>query len=229
MMHWKKLLFWYRQLPPSNSSWQDYFNRFTDRRIGKTPLPDVRFVVLDVESSGLNPEKDRILALSALVVQDSCIQVPDVLECFVKQPMQWAKKQVEVHGILPGSSSVRISEEELAKKLRAFIGTAVLVGHHANFDRAILNALFLRIGLPGLKNPWVDTATLAQRVWGLQEAYRHTDLDSLCRWYDIRTYDRHTASGDAFLTAQLFLKLCARLEKRGVRNLEALLKPPRIW
>ncbi|MFM8450313.1 MAG: PolC-type DNA polymerase III [Haliscomenobacter sp.] len=208
--------------------WADYQAKFVNDSKRKEPIQSLRFVVLDTESSGLNPAVDCILSVSAVAVEGARIEVADFFECYVQQPAAQAARQIEIHGILPGSDLLRVSERELAEKMVAFIGSAVLVGHHSDFDRAILQALFRRVGLPALLNTWVDTAQLARRVQGGHEQGWLADLDTLCVEYGIQPTDRHTSSGDAFLTARLFLKLCAQLEKRGIRTLEDLLRRPRI-
>lgn len=216
-----------KKKPPMDEEayWERYQTCFSTAARLSELIPCVRFVVLDIESSGLHPLEDRILSFSAISVEDGRIGVSDLLECYIYQPEKWAVQQVEIHGIMPGSSRERLTERELAEKLLDFIGAAVLVGHHSDFDRAILNAMFRRLGHSGLRNQWLDTAQLALRVGDIPEG-KYPDLDSLCTLYGIIPYDRHTATGDAYLTARLFLKLCARLEKRGVRNLKALLNTP---
>ena len=80
-----------------------------------------------------------------------------------------------------------------------------------------------------LKNKVLDTSHLARRL-ALKPQHARPGtfgLDNLCRLYQIPMHDRHTAGGDAFITAVLLLKLLARLRKRGVHTLGDLLKAKR--
>lgn len=100
------------------------------------------------------------------------------------------------------------------------MGGDTLVAHHAAFDIAMVEMLVTQeTGQPFvLHNPRLDTAHLARKIEnGNRSAdmvnHSHYSLDRLCKRFDITMYDRHTAWGDALITAKLLLKL-----KRKVRE-----------
>ena len=105
-----------------------------------------------------------------------------------------------------------------------FLGGAVLIGHHVAFDVEVLDRLVRRnLGFP-LLNRSYDTLALARRVdrqLGDPDGVRPDELglEALCDRYGVEIEGRHTAMGDAFATALLFLKLLARLKERRVRTL----------
>jgi DNA polymerase-3 subunit epsilon len=74
----------------------------------------------------------------------------------------------------------------------------------------MINQALSRFGLGKLKNDRMDTAAMHQKWKGLQQEEHHT-LDELCSFFNIPLNDRHTASGDAYITALLFLKLKKKL------------------
>jgi len=198
--------------------------RWADR---KRPLDEVRFVVLDTETTGLDPARDRVLEVAAVGVRGSSIAVSDGLDLRVRQHLT-TPGGVEVHEITPGEAAKGIPEKDVARRLLAFLGGAVLIGHNVAFDVAVLGRLVRRtLGFP-LLNRSYDTLALAGRVDRRlldpeAVARDQLDLEALCRRYDVDIEGRHTAMGDAFATALLFLKLLARLKERRVRTLGDLL------
>jgi DNA polymerase-3 subunit epsilon len=103
------------------------------------------------------------------------------------------------------------------------------VGHHIGFDLEILKNFLKPFGITQLKNPVIDTYHLAVR---LEHGPLHElssirkeeySLDALCKRYHLSLDDRHTAAGDAFLTAQLFLKLLAKAQSKGINTFQSLL------
>lgn len=191
-------------------------------------MEEVSFVVFDTETTGLNVQKDRLLSIGAVRIKNGQFSVQDRLECYLHQAYQPDRQTVAVHGILPGERGGSLSEEESLRRFLGYIGGDVLVAHHAGFDLAMLNAGLSRLGCGKLQNKVADTGVLARRVAGSQPLSRAGTygLDQLCEQYHIPKSDRHTAPGDAFITALLFMKLLYRLKKRGVDTLGRLLSAP---
>lgn len=213
------------RVPPEFDAYRDAQPRWADR---KRPLDEVRFVVLDTETTGLDPARDRVLEVAAVGVLGSCIAVSDCLDLRVRQHLT-TPGGVDIHEITPGEAAKGLPEEDVARRLLAFLGGAVLIGHHVAFDVVALDRLVRRnLGFP-LLNRSYDTLALARRVDRQhrepEEAVppAERDLDALCRRYDVEIEGRHTALGDSFATALLFLKLLARLKERRVRTLGDLI------
>ncbi|RZJ74997.1 MAG: 3'-5' exonuclease, partial [Flavobacterium sp.] len=85
-----------------------------------------------------------------------------------------------------------------------------LVSHNVNLDIEMINQALKRLDLGRLKNPVMDTNTLFQR-WKDYPEDRQATLDELCDVLKVRNSDRHTASGNAYITAIVFLKLKRKL------------------
>ncbi len=198
--------------------WTDYLRLHQDRLSGQTPLAEIPFTVIDTETTGLEKGNRHLLAVGGVKVRGGRILVENSWECRIRQVYDPATSAVEVHGLLPGTEGALEIEEALRRTIR-FIGSDVLVGHGVDFDRRVFNEALQGLGAGPLKNPVVDTLRLAKRLErpNLTVPAGYHGLDELCRRYGIRPADRHTAAGDAFLTAQLLLKLLARLEDRRVR------------
>jgi DNA polymerase-3 subunit epsilon len=110
------------------------------------------------------------------------------------------------------------------QELLPLLHGAVVVGHHINFDAAMIDRALRRRFDVGLRNPLVDTANLAQVAIDAfaKTGYanqRPPTLDEVCSHLEIMTMERHTAAGDAFTTAELFLLLCARMRQQLKRPL----------
>ncbi len=204
--------------------WMAYAKSF-DLGLPET-LNDIRFVVFDTETTGLDIEKDRILSIGALALQNNTITVNQGFEVYLYQHFYHAKN-IAVHGILEEESKPRITELEAIQLSLAFLGNSVLVAHHAGFDRAMINQALQRHGLPKLKNKFLDTSVLYKRTLiasPLLQKKDHYSLDELAEKFDIPTTDRHTALGDAYITAIAFLKILGKLEGKRNFSVKGLLK-----
>lgn len=216
----------FRSSTPLAPEWEAYREHFLAALSTKTPIEEVSFVVLDLETTGLDTRKDRMLSLGAIRVQNMEIRIEDRMEYFVQQDTYAPNQSIGIHGIMPEQAAEGIPEEEVVKKLLRFLGSSVIVGHHIGFDVAILNRATKRIYGKTLRNKVIDTVNLVRKWDSLSHSlpHRHPSLDEACKNWDIPLHERHTAAGDAFLTALLFLKLCGKLRSSGIKTLAALLR-----
>lgn len=204
--------------------WKDYLADCADAVDLDTPLDKIPFVVFDTETTGLNVKNDQILSIGAVRLQGWEIKVEESLDFFVHQVYEPVKSTVEIHGIVPKDREDSLEEVQAIRCFLEFIKNSVLVGHHVAFDVAMINAALNEIVGGKLCNTSIDTIRLARRLMPPSPLTPSVSLtlDELCRQYNISLNDRHTAAGDAFLTALLFLKLMRRLQKRGVHTLRDL-------
>lgn len=192
---------------------------------GRTPVGALKIVVLDAETTGLVVERDKILSLAAAEVENWRMPMARMHSWLVYQSKASANDAVAVHGITPAETARGESEKAVVGELMTMLSGAVIVGHHIGFDAAMLNIAMRRHYKVGLYNQLVDTALLAM---GELEAFRRTGyanqrppgLEELCAHCGIPMMERHTAEGDVFTTAELFMMLCLRRRKRIGRPLE---------
>ena len=188
----------------------------------RTPLATVPFVVLDAETTGFKIETDRMLSLATVAVRGGQIAVRETRTWLIHQPATPVTEAVAVHGILPCESARGMAERAVLLELLPVLAGAILVGHHVRFDAAMIHAAMRRHFGTGLRNPLVDTAHFAM---GTLEAFRKSGymnqrpptLEEVCSLCGIQPVERHTAVGDAFTTAEVFLLLCGRV-RRMVRH-----------
>ena len=185
--------------------WETYLTYFEENQ-----SKEKRYVVFDCETTGLDYKSDRILSIGAVAIQHNEIIVNDYLEVFLHQEV-FKAETVPIHGILREGKEEKIVEAEAVIRFLEFVKDATLVGHHVDFDIEMINQSLTRLDLGKLKNQSMDTDIMYQKLKYLPYE-QHTSLDELCTIYKIKKSDRHTASGDAFITALLFLKLKRKLE-----------------
>lgn len=185
--------------------WETYLTYFEENQ-----SKEKRYVVFDCETTGLDYKSDRILSIGAVAIQHNEIIVNDYLEVFLQQEV-FKAETVPIHGILREGKEEKIVEAEAVIRFLEFVKDATLVGHHVDFDIEMINQSLARLDLGKLKNQSMDTDIMYQKLKYLPYE-QHTSLDELCTIYKIKKSDRHTASGDAFITALLFLKLKRKLE-----------------
>jgi len=192
-----------------------------DRKVSDLPL-----LVLDTETTGVDIRKDFILSYGSVKVKGNSILVGSSTEYYLKTK-KLSKESIKVHELV--SNQKTISREEL---IRLFLRDAAyypIVGHHIGFDLALLQKAGRSFGLKKIKNPVIDTLNLGIRLEIGKNAdpnrinYSDYSLDSMCQRYGIFPDDRHTAAGDAFLTAQLLIKLLKRARELGIVTIGDLL------
>ena len=190
------------------SFWKVYLSIFKQKQ--PNIIESTRFVVFDTETTGLNTKTDKILSIGAVAIFDNTIDVSDNFEVYLKQN-EFNPETVEIHGILKEGELIKITEENALEQFINYLGNSVLVAHHAAFDIEMINEALKRMNLPKLKNKSIDTGILYKKLEGKKNA--HFSLDKLSDEFNISKHDRHTASGDAYITALLFLKILSKLKK----------------
>ncbi|MDA6069752.1 3'-5' exonuclease [Flavobacterium sp. AC] len=189
-------------------------------------IEETRFVVLDTETTGFDYDNDRILCIGALVLQNGVISVQDSFEVYIQQD-HYDKSTAQIHGILKAFVVQRPSEKEALEQFLAFLGDSIIIAHHTVFDVTMINKALERNGDPELTNKRLDTAILYKKTLiqsHLFERKDHYTLDDLADKFDISKKDRHTALGDAYITAIAFLKIIKKLKEKKHVNLNSLFK-----
>lgn len=174
-----------------------------------------RWVVLDAESSGLNPERDRLLSIAAVAVQ-VCgaaqgaglrIVPADSFEIVLQQPaadIAPDKANILVHGLGVGVQQAGVAPDAALRAFIAWAGNAPLIGYHVAFDRQLLERAERALGLRAPRRHWLDLAELAPV---LRRDVPGKALDDWLAAFGIHCLARHEAAADALATAELLLCL----------------------
>jgi DNA polymerase-3 subunit epsilon len=211
--------------PPFISRYRQWFNAtWSD----DTAIDNVRFVVLDTETTGLNPHTDRIITIGAVAVQNGDILLDDSFEALIK--MTQNSSSVTVHGVTRDESRAGIDEPEALERFLEYLKDGVIVGHHIGHDIATFDEAYERHWGFRLFNRALDTMNLALHfdkagAFSGRPPIKRFTLDALCDVFGVIPHDRHTASGDAFITAQVFLRLRRLALKHGRGDLLRICEP----
>ena len=187
--------------------------------------PERRWVVVDVETTGLDPSRDSLLAIGAVGLGPAGIDLADSFEVIVRQPFTSSRDNIVVHRI--GAQAQAGGEDAAIARARflEFVGDAVIVGFHVSFDRAFLARELGRLGA-SVPSRWLDLAELAPV---LLPGHRTDALDDWLARVGVPVGSRHRAASDALATAMLFQYLLAKVRpaEHCFRGLSRLAKQAR--
>lgn len=198
----------------------DFVKRYLDCFAGswtdQTPAEEVRFVVLDTETTGLDPRRDRLITIGAVAVIANEIILADAFEAMLK--VAYNSSAVTVHGITREEAREGLDEPQALELFLPYLRDGVIVGHHIRHDVETLNAAGERHFGITLKNRFLDTMDLALHLqtdgaFAGDPGIQGFSLDALSEFFEVAPRDRHTAGGDAFITGLIFLRLL-RLSRR---------------
>jgi DNA polymerase-3 subunit epsilon len=183
-----------------------------------TPLFDTTFVVLDLETTGLQPGRDRITEVGAVKVRGG--DVLGELRTFVHPGRPIPPAITAVTGITDAMVRDAPPIGAVVPILREFLGPAVLVAHNARFDLSFLRAAWTATGAGDYDPVVVDTARLGRRL--LRDEVRNCRLETLARHLRARTMPEHRALTDARATVDVLHGLIERAGALGAVTLEDL-------
>jgi DNA polymerase III subunit epsilon len=177
-----------------------------------------RWIVLDVETSGLNPHSDRLLAIAAVALDVSpdferiAIVIGDSYEAVLKQDLPSSKDNILIHRIGAQAQADGRPPIEVLEEFRAWLGDCPLLAFHSAFDEAMLSRAYALAGLKPLQNEWLDIEPLA-KITGVNPSLRA--LDDWLGHFGIECAVRHQAAADTFATAELLMRLWPYLKREA--------------
>jgi DNA polymerase III subunit epsilon len=207
---------------------EEYLRAFADTWTDSTPADEARFVVLDTETTGLDPRRDRIITMGAVAVCAGEIRLDDAFEALLR--LAYNNSSVTVHGITRDEALDGMEESEALPLFLDYLRDGIIVGHHIGHDIEALNCACERHFGFRLRNRSLDTMDLALHLkdggaFADRSMAEGFSLDALCDMFGVVPHDRHTAGGDAFLTAQVFLRLLRAAERMGRNTVGSLCVP----
>ena len=163
----------------------------------ETPIDQVRFVVLDSETTGLNPRTDRIITIGAVAVCAHEILLEDSFDALLKVAENTSA--VTVHGITRDETRGGLEEEDALARFLDYLRDGVIVGHHIGHDIGTLDAGYERGWGFRTMNRSLDTMDLTLHLerdgaFAGRPPIRRFTLDALCDMFEVIPHDRHTAA-----------------------------------
>jgi len=187
-----------------------------------TPLIDVTFVVLDLETTGGSPTDDEICEIGAVKVRGGeCL---GTFHTFVDPGRDIPPAITVLTGLTTAMVRPAPRIDQVLPTLLELLGDAVFVGHNVRFDRSFLDAALLRSDRPRLANRTVDTCALARRL--VRDEVPNCRLGTLAERLRLDHRPTHRALDDALATTDLLHVLLERAAGFGVATLDDLLELP---
>jgi DNA polymerase III subunit epsilon len=179
-------------------------------------VDESRWVVVDVETSGLDPRSDRLLAIAAIAMRldwstrRMTIAPGDSFEVVLRQPagVPADKANILVHGIGLHRQSEGVEPSRALQAFGQYVASSPLLAFHAGFDEAVLRRACRHASQPVLRNPWADIEALCA------DAFKEKAVKPLDDWLDrlgIACAHRHQAAADALAECEVLLRVWPRM------------------
>lgn len=184
-----------------------------------------KFCAIDIESTGLNPKKDEMIAIACVPIFHLRILVRDTFYTLIK-PERYSFNAMKYHGISKDDlMDAPLFEEVAGGILKVLDG--VLVGHSVEFDYSFLRMNFKISGV-NFRRQLLDIAMVER--W-LRQKRRTADMDlsfdAMMQFYGLKQHYRHNASADAFFVAQIFQMQMREILRLGIDSVDQVIKAAR--
>ncbi len=183
--------------------------------VSATPLIALDAVVIDTETTGLDPARARIIEIGALRIAGGKLS-NDRFRSLLNPDVPIPDAVSAIVGIRDADVAGAPSFREVWPKFRDFVSDSAVIGHSLGFDVAVIGHECARLGEGYAPRRTLDTRLLAQVVAPNLASYT---IESLCAWLGVEAARRHSALGDAETTARIFQALVPRLRGGGIRTL----------
>ncbi|UVJ43679.1 3'-5' exonuclease [Pseudomonas sp. LS1212] len=211
------LFAWLRPSPPQLTAEQQQRVQAlaSPGALAEHSLRQQRWVVLDLETTGLNINRDQVLSIGAVVIEDGAIDLGQQFERTLQRSELKTGPSVLIHGLGPSAIAAGSKPAEALLDLMQFIGDSPVLAFHAPFDQRMLSrALKDSLGYR-LQHSFFDLAELAPMLCP-QATLREAGLDDWTAWFGLQAHARHHASADALVTAELALILFSKARRQQI-------------
>ncbi len=186
------------------------------RDLQERDLGDLSYTVFDTETTGLDPSGgDEIIQIGAARIVNGRLLRQEGFEQLVDPQRTIPVMSIPIHGITPAMVAGQPAIAQVLMAFHAFSRDTVLVAHNAAFDMRFLQLKEQQTGVR-FDQPVLDTLLLSALVHPHQESH---GLEAIAQRFGVKVVGRHTAMGDATVTAEVFLKLIPLLAEKGIHTL----------
>jgi len=181
-----------------------------------TPIAALPVVVLDLEATGLDVKRDRVVQAAAIAMLGARILESPRLDQLVNPGTPIPESATRIHGLADSDVAAAPLFADVAETLREILSGRVVVGHHIGFDLAILRNEAARAGIPWAEPPSLDIAML---LGAMAPSLPDLGLETVAKHLGVEIAGRHSALGDSMAAAEIFVRLIPLLREKDVRTL----------
>jgi DNA polymerase-3 subunit epsilon len=192
-----------------------------DRLRGVRPPSAQRWVVVDVETSGMDVARDALISIGAVGIVDGRVRPGDSLEIVVRQATASSRENILVHGVGAQAQLAGVDPTQAMQAFLDYVGPAPLLAFHAAFDRGFLSRVVKAYARQPFDNAWLDIAELAP---ALLPKVKLKSLDEWLHHTGIPVAARHSAASDAFATALLMTRLLPEARRQGAPRFDDMVR-----
>ncbi|NLD15365.1 MAG: 3'-5' exonuclease [Gammaproteobacteria bacterium] len=216
------LLKWLRRRPEVHEQDQQRLDGLQAPLVpGEQLLNTQRFVVVDLEATGLHTGKDKILSIGAVVVEHGGILMGQQFERTLKRREVKVNEAVLIHQIAPSELATGIRPKTALLDFLEFVGDSPLVAFHADFDQRLLQRELKDFFGYAFKHPFFDLAEVAPLL-NPEHGMRQPRMDDWVNYFKLNVLQRHNAAADAMVTAELLLIFLQQAGKQGITTVKQL-------
>jgi len=180
-------------------------------------VADLEMIALDFETTGLDAQRDQIVAAGWVLIRGDRILMASAREVHVRSGQaDGVGQSAVIHGILDSDLDDADSTESMLEQLLPELAGRAIVAHAASIERGFLAALLRRLGGVPMPNPFIDTLSLERRLvegegGRVRELHGDLTLDACRARRGLPDHQRHSAGSDAIAAAELLLAQVAQL------------------
>jgi DNA polymerase III subunit epsilon len=187
-----------------NKNYPEFWKKYTES-FNKNAS---KYVVLSLETSGINPEKDVIMAISATAIVDNRIIINQSFELYIQQ-IKTADLDLS-NDFISVSQFEKVSENAAIETLINFLSNSIIVGHRVGFDIEMINKYLSKLKLGKLRNEAYDVEAMYNKIYEFND--KPFSLEEMCKKMNVNMTDRNSVSDDVYTISLLFLKMKSKLK-----------------
>ena len=171
--------------------------------------PSDEVVVFDTETTGLNPKKDEILSIGAVIVKENKILTSQKFELFVKPTRDINEESIKIHQIRNIDLQNGLEAKEAILQFLQFIGSRPLVGYYIEFDTKMVNKYVKALLGISLPNEQIEVSGIYhdKKIKLIPDGTIDLRFDVMMKDLGLPIFGKHDALNDAVMTAMMYIKL----------------------
>jgi len=213
-----------RQTIEINANWSEALQSYMSQPLLAldTLLPEVEFVSIDFETTGLNVHKDKVLSIGMVEFTLDQIEIASSEELLINNGEYIKAETAQINGLTPQALALGISLEEGMDRLLEKIKGKVILAHSSHIEKSFIDAFVQeRFQLRSLPAHYIDTIQVEKHFSyaGKTGSHKSYQLNDMRRHYKLPDYLEHSAASDALSCAELFIVQFKKLKLNYIKGM----------